>query len=133
MKRAAKKPVPTEAMIQEQIIQFLHLNGAVVVRVNSGGMRAVYKGRERFIRFNSTPGCADLLCCIPAKPLAIFAAIEVKRPGGDLRENQAQFLESVTHARGLAIVATSVDDVVRNFRNAGHEFAVSTGPHSQGV
>ncbi len=117
---------PTEAMIQDQIMQYLHLNGAVVIRVNSGGMKATYKGRERFIRFNRTPGCADLICCIPTMTTrSIFAAIEVKRPGEKPRPNQETFLASIERSGGLAIVATSVEDLVQQFRKAGHEFSVA--------
>jgi len=42
-----------------------------------------------------------------------YAAIEVKRPGGKLTESQEDFLFSVKQAGGIAIVAHSVDDVIK--------------------
>jgi len=42
-----------------------------------------------------------------------YAAIEVKRPGGKLTEGQEDFLFSVKQAGGIAIVAYSVDDVIK--------------------
>jgi hypothetical protein len=41
-----------------------------------------------------------------------FLAIEVKRPGGKLTLDQTAFLEAVRQNGGIAIVATSVDDVM---------------------
>lgn len=55
------------------------------------------------------PGISDLLVCGEGK----FIAIEVKRPGGRLSPLQEQFLHDIRAAGGLAFVAYSIDDVVR--------------------
>lgn len=54
-------------------------------------------------------GIADLLVCYDGK----FVAIEVKRPNGRLTEDQEKFLHNVRAAGGIAFVAYSVDDVVK--------------------
>ena len=54
-------------------------------------------------------GVSDLICCVRG----IFLAIEVKREkGGKLREHQRRFLEKVKNVGGVAIVATSLDQVI---------------------
>ena len=52
---------------------------------------------------------SDLLVCFEGK----FVAIEVKRPKGRLTDGQEKFLHNVRAAGGIAFVAYSVDDVVR--------------------
>jgi len=52
---------------------------------------------------------ADLLVCLDGR----FVAIEVKRPGGKVTDGQREFLRKVTAAGGIAFVAYSVEDVVR--------------------
>jgi hypothetical protein len=52
---------------------------------------------------------SDLLVCFEGK----FVSIEVKRPGGKLTDGQERFLHNVRAAGGIAFVAHSVDDVVR--------------------
>ena|SRR5437667_281880 len=85
--------------------QLLALRGALAVRVNSGGVRAVNaRGRGRLVKFNSEPGCSDLLACFRGR----FVAVEVKRPGGRLTAAQKSFLEAVEVCGGVALVVTSV-------------------------
>lgn len=58
------------------------------------------------------PGISDLLICYEGK----FVAVEVKKPGGKLSPLQEQFLHDVRTAGGIAFVAYSVDDVVRELK-----------------
>ena len=53
-------------------------------------------------------GTPDLLACIDGR----LVAVEVKRPGGRLSKIQEAQLQNIRDAGGIAIVATSVDDVV---------------------
>lgn len=55
-------------------------------------------------------GIADIIGCTPQ---GYFFAIEVKRPGGIVSELQQYNIREVTARKGLAFVAYSVDDVVR--------------------
>ena len=71
----------------------------------------------RPVTFGLCPGSADLIGYVPVtitpamvgQRLAVFAAVEVKRPGGGrATPQQAQWLESVRAAGGIAGIATSV-------------------------
>lgn len=110
---------PTEKAIQNDILEWLRLNGAVAVRVNSGAFAGEHNGRKRFVRMNDTPGCSDILACVGG----VFVAIEVKRPGGKtdaLRAAKQQaFLDDVRRAQGIGIVATCIEDVAEALRRHG--------------
>lgn len=110
---------PKESDVQRAILEWLRLNGAVAVRVNSGGFAGEHNGKKRFVRMNDTEGCADILACVGG----VFVAIEVKQVGGrtnPLRAaKQEAFLASVRRAQGIGVIATSVDDVVEALRKHG--------------
>lgn len=115
---------PLEKDVQSAILQYLRLRGAFVLRVNSGAFAGEYKGRRRFVRFNSEPGCSDILGILAD---GRFLACEVKRPGWKLRaadhheQEQASFLEAVRKRGGVGIFATCIEDVERaiDTTNAG--------------
>ena len=111
-------PKPTERDVQAVCLQWLRLFGAVVVRVNSGAMKV----GKRLIRLNSEPGCSDALVCLPGD--GRFCAIEFKRPGGKPTPAQASFLAAVRAAGGLAVVATSLDDLRRQLKDLGYDVGV---------
>lgn len=75
-------PEPLEKDIQSLIIQVLTLAGHRAIRVNSGAVQAGTGSARRFIKFNDTPGCSDLIVCV--RPHGFFVVLEVKRPS-DLR------------------------------------------------
>lgn len=57
---------------------------------------------------NPSTGVPDILACIDGH----FIAIEVKRPyGGIVTEIQKQQIAAINRAGGVALVATSVDEV----------------------
>lgn len=108
----------SESEIQSAVLRYLALCGAVAVRVNSGGMHI----DGRYVRFNDTPGCSDILACLPCRgsdTLACFAAIEVKRPGNKPTEKQQWFLNWVTRVGGVSMVVTSVNDLASQLRERG--------------
>jgi Holliday junction resolvase len=104
-------PPPREAEIQRQIAEWLTLQGALVVRINSGGIKATHNGKDRFFRFNSAEGCSDLLVCWKGR----YLAIEVKRPGGktdkERKARQEEFAARVRKAGGIAMTVTCIEDV----------------------
>jgi penicillin-binding protein-related factor A (putative recombinase) len=53
-------------------------------------------------------GVADIIGIYRGKPMAI----EVKKPGGRLSDDQAKFLKRWAEEGGIAIVAYSVDAVI---------------------
>lgn len=109
---------PTEASIQKAILQYLKAARCLAWRNNSGAMTGEYKGKRRFVRFNTAAGGSDLFCLLPDGS-GRFASIEVKRPGNAATEKQSAWLESVRAAGGVAFVATSVEDVRRELMALG--------------
>lgn len=105
---------PREADVQRTILDALALMGAVVVRVNSGGLK---DATGRLVRFNRTPGCSDILACLRGR----FVAVEVKRPGkaNAVTPIQQAFLDAVRRAGGVGIVATSAADLESQLEAAG--------------
>lgn len=120
--------LPKEKGIQAQILDWLRVNGAVAIRVNSGAFGGTYNGKKRFVKMNDTPGCSDILCCFKGT----FLAVEVKRQKpvrrkavADLTKEalhlaeQEAFLRSVNNAGGIGLFAASVADVQAALTNAG--------------
>jgi hypothetical protein len=62
---------------------------------------------RRFIRY-AFPGCADILGQLVD---GRFLAVEVKTRLGKATKEQQAFIASVNGARGLGVIARSVDDV----------------------
>ena len=109
---------PTEADVQRACRDWLTLWGAVVVRVNSGALKI----EGRFVRFNDQPGCSDTLVCLPD---GRFLALELKRPGRDRtsaarKAQQQSFRDRIARTGGLALVAHSLDDLIRQLVAAGY-------------
>lgn len=76
-------------------------------RLHAGGL--IRSITARFIRF-AFPGCSDILGMLRG---GRFIAIECKSSDGTLSPEQIVFLDLVTRHGGLAIVARSIDDVLR--------------------
>lgn len=108
---------PKERDIQRAIVAYLEAIGACVVRVNSGTMVIPASGEQsrRAFHGNLTPGCSDLLVCLAGK----FIGVEVKRPGNKPTPKQLVFLQRVQRAGGMAITATSVEDLQAKLRAEG--------------
>jgi Holliday junction resolvase len=92
----------SESQIQREIIEYLQMNGVFVWRQQTIGVR----GRT-LVGAGAMRGVADILGCYKGKLLAI----EVKRPGKKPSKNQNTFLRTVTAEGGLALCASSIDDV----------------------
>lgn len=116
-----------EGIAQDAILEYLkaHLNVRAVSRINRGALQ----GEDTFVRFNTTFGkqngmymrIGDLQAV--HWPSGRLIAIEVKAPGwkrpsGTREHEQAAYLECVREAGGLAIFATSVDEVRRLLEEA---------------
>lgn len=102
-----------EKDIQDSILDYLGMTRVLAWRNNTGVGRFQGKdGKDRFIRF-SRPGASDIF----AVKNGTFIAIEVKRPGGKVSPAQAEFIEDVTKAGGIAFVAYSLEDVIEKLSN----------------
>ena len=114
-----------EKDVLKAIKQYLELAGCLVVRVNSGGIKAEHGGKKRFFRFNSETGCADLLCCVTTSKergwhkQGEFLALEVKKPGGKATPEQKAFGERVALAGGTWACVSSIPEVRDVLRSMG--------------
>src|SRR3990167_10893916 len=97
----------SEQDIVNSILDYLNLKGHRCWRNNTGAFPFESKGVRRYIRAGF-PGSSDIIGI--AKD-GKFIAVEVKKPGGKLTENQMKFLEMIGNNGGYAILAFSIDDV----------------------
>lgn len=103
-----KTPQPLEKEVLKACRDYLRLTGWLTIRLNSGAVRGEHKGKRRFVRFNDTRGCSDL---IAVKQVTVF--IEIKRPGGKLRPEQVAFLEDARRHGAAAICVSSLEELQR--------------------
>lgn len=90
--------------------------GARLFRNNTGV--AVYPSGRR-VKYGLCTGSSDLIGWTPriiqpgdvGRRVAVFTAIETKRPGERPTDAQRNFVKQVVEAGGIAKVATSGDDV----------------------
>lgn len=79
--------------------------------------------RGRMVRFGLHPGSADLIGWrtvtitpdMVGQRVAVFASVEVKTESGRVESEQQNWLEQVTSAGGLAVVARSPEQAVEFF------------------
>lgn len=102
----------TEQSLIKPCIDLLTLRGCFVWRQNAGGMKATYKGRDRFIRFSHQEGISDI---IGIAPDGRFIAVELKVGKNKPTDAQATFLAEVKARGGIAIVAYSVEELDQQF------------------
>ena len=112
-----------EKDIQRGMIDWLLLKGFKVWRQNSGAMSGTYKGKSRFVRFTSQPGLSDIIGWIPPKlcghPISRFFAVEVKRPGGVVSQDQQTFIDGVNRDGGVGIIAHSLEELIESLQLQG--------------
>jgi hypothetical protein len=100
-----------ERDVMTVIHQTLSACGIFHYRNNSGA----YKEKNRFIRYGY-PGSSDFIGICPD---GRFLAVECKRPGGKLAENQREFITTINRSHGVAIVADSAESLVRQLKEQG--------------
>ena len=99
-----------EQVIKGEVLRWLKRHGCLAMRINSGAMSVRSERKNRWIQFSSEPGTSDILGVLPG---GRFFAIEVKRPGQKPTPKQEAFLQRVTRRGGLALVASSGEDLER--------------------
>lgn len=126
-----KLTTPKESDVQAQVIDLIHAMGGVAVRCNSGAMKV----ENRFIRFNSEPGCSDVLGVVPHPTRGgVPVALECKKPtwkaapaDSNDRERVARearqraFLDKWVKAGGLGLFVRSVADLRAAMRLEGFD------------
>jgi hypothetical protein len=100
----------SEHEIQAQILNALDLLGVFAWRNNTGCVRSVYKGRQRFIRYGKV-GSSDIF----AIRRGIFYGIEVKNATGKQSPKQAEFQRMVEKSGGRYILARSLTNFMTQF------------------
>jgi hypothetical protein len=88
------------------------------VRLWRNNVGRLIDAQGRLVTFGLCPGSADLIGYVPititpemvGMRLAVFAAVEVKRPGKRATPQQLQWLGAAQAAGGRAGIATSVDE-----------------------
>ncbi len=107
----------TEAGIQKAIINYLRYRGCLVVRINSGGRPAEYKGKKRWFWFSKwyvlgkreqTAGVCDVWAVTPTGELLV---IEVKAPGKQPTAAQREFMAELEKRLVTVVVADDVETV----------------------
>ena len=110
----------SETEIIRAIVKALNLmRGVVAFRLNVGAVEAEYRGRTRWVKFG-IKGMADIggwqTEYAGARKIARFLALEVKRPcknpASKLTPQQAEYLDLVRQAGGIAAVVTSVKEAL---------------------
>jgi hypothetical protein len=103
----------TERDIQNAIRIAATAAGSRLFRNNVG---VLLDQRGQRIAYGLCHGSSDLIGWTPRViggiPVAVFTAIEVKKPGGRLEPHQRQFIEQVLAAGGIAGRATSEAEAV---------------------
>ncbi len=100
-----------EADVQKQILDYLAWRHVFVWRQNSGAVVYEDENRnKRFVRFASVNGISDILGILPDGRLL---AIEVKKKGKKPSDDQEKFLAAIKRNNGVAILAYSLDDVIK--------------------
>ena len=92
------------------VIEYITAMGGLALRANSGAMKIenTQTGTTRLFR-GMAAGTSDILACYKGR----FLAIECKEPGNTTTQLQEDFLQRVANAEGIAMVAYSVDDVIK--------------------
>lgn len=112
--------IPLERDVQRAIIEYLsaHRSVAFYGRFNSGtAITGDAQGNTRYTRFNTIKGFPDIHGMMKGGR-ALY--IEVKRPGGKLTDEQAEFLKKVRDSGGIGFMAESVEDVAVALTAAGY-------------
>ncbi len=110
-----RRAIP-ESSVQATIRDYLVMRGAVVIRLNSGVMPTPDGARQFAANTwhapghqRETAGAPDLLVMYRGTPFAV----EVKRVGGRQSPEQREFQAAWESAGGWYILASSLDDVMR--------------------
>ena len=110
------KPEPPEAAVLDAVMRALDLHPkmAWAARMNSGAGKFQYPdgSTSQFMRFGFQ-GMSDILGMTTGSYGGRLVAVEVKRPTGKPTADQLAFIQTVLRNGGVAFVARSVDDVLR--------------------
>ena len=102
-----------EANIQNAI-RLAAVKHACFLLRNNVGMLQDRNGQ--YVRYGLSTGSSDLIGWTMRNKIAVFTAVEVKRPGKQPTPEQARFLEAVKAAGGIALCVHSVEEFEEGMR-----------------
>lgn len=104
----------SESKVQKQIIEYLLKSGWLVIRINGGG--AYLKGQftwfYKIVNSKKSKGLSDLI----AMKNGAVVLIEVKKNlGGELRQEQIEFIELAESKGVKVLVIENIDQLINYF------------------
>ncbi len=99
----------TESAITKKIQLAMQEIGVTLFRNNVG----VARMDGRTIRYGLAVGSSDLVGCDAS---GVFVCVEVKTARGRIRESQEIWRDEINRRNGIAIVARSADEAVREYQ-----------------
>lgn len=112
------KSTTPESDVLKQCLQYLALRKIDHFRLNVGGAMLPGKGgKQRLVRFG-VKGLPDILGWLPINGVAVTMGLEIKRKGGRVRPEQRAFLDRLREAGGVALLVSSVDELIRGLDEA---------------
>jgi len=106
----------SEQDLVNAILDWLHLQHAWAIRVNSGFMKIEDAGGRTRVFKGAPAGTPDIIGIWPG---GLGIAIECKLKGNKPTSSQTETLEKIKTTGGLAVVAYSLDDVIQALRERG--------------
>ena len=111
----------TEADVSKDIVKYAEANPDMQLWRNNVG--AVKKGL-RWIVFGLCKGSSDRIGYtkvkitpgMVGKTIAVFTAVEIKRPGGITTDLQEEFVADIEASGGIGMIADSVEVVVKRVK-----------------
>jgi len=102
-----------ERDVLASVLSLLKARGIFALRMNVGGVRATYHGKERYVRFG-VPGMADVLALARAIDATHFSRaiwVECKAEGGKQSQAQREFQATVEAEGHQYIVVHSASEL----------------------
>lgn len=104
---------PLETQVLRACLDYLTLRGIFHWRANQGVIPTPNGSYRRFVGLR---GVADILGVLQT---GRFLAVEVKRPGGRLSDEQKTFLGRVAELGGVACCVSSIEELEVDLKEAG--------------
>lgn len=96
-----------ESEVQKLILDYLRLNGCLVFKVNNGGV--YIKSRDCYMK-GPIKGVPDI---VGLTSKGRFIGVEVKVKYNKPSAEQLSFLAEIKKRKGIALVAYSLDDIIK--------------------
>jgi hypothetical protein len=106
----------SETALVATVLDYLAVRQVFCWRSNNVGTRRTARDGRQFWHFTGLRGVSDIVGVLEGGRLL---AIEVKRPGGKLTDEQSWFIDEVNRRGGLALVIRDVGQLDQALRAEG--------------